>query len=113
MTSHSRACAACLRVLPWLLWLSAPMALLNLWWVLRFKEPGLKFTAIVGVLGLTLMQAQYRFAVFGELSLILTPVLAASLLSDWRPQLRRVAMGGCLVLFAVASYPTWLNWRTY
>ena len=97
----------------WLLWLSGPMALLNLWWVFRFKEPGLKFTAIVGVLGLTLMQAQYRFAVFGELSMILTPVLAASLLSDWRPQLRRVAMGGCLVLFAVASYPTWLNWRTY
>ena len=96
----------------WLLWLSGPMALLNLWWVFRFREPGLKFTAIVGVLGLTLLQAQYRFAVFGELSMVLTPVLAAALLSDWRPALRRAAMAACLVLFAVASYPTWVNWRT-
>jgi hypothetical protein len=96
----------------WLLWLSGPMAVLNLWWAFHFKEPGRKFMAIVGVFGLTLMQAQYRFAVFGELSMILTPVLAASLLSDWRPQWRRAAMGGCLVLFAVASYPTWINWQT-
>jgi hypothetical protein len=97
----------------WLLWLTGPMALLNLWWVFHFKEPGLKFTAIVGVLGLTLMQAQFRFAVFGELSMVLTPVLAASLLSDWRPGLRRAAMAACLLLFAVASYPTWVNWRVH
>lgn len=97
----------------WLLWLTGPMALLNLWWVFRFKEPGLKFTAIVGVLGLTLMQAQIRFAVFGELSMMLTPVLGASLLSDWRPELRRAAMAACLVLLAVASYPTWVNWRVH
>jgi hypothetical protein len=97
----------------WLLWLTGPMALLNLWWVFRFKEAGLKFTAIVGVLGLALMQAQFRFAVFGELSMMLTPVLAASLLSDWRPGLRRAAMAACVVLFSVASYPTWVNWRLH
>jgi hypothetical protein len=96
----------------WLLWLTAPMALLNLWWIIRLREPGLRFTAIVGVLGLAIMQTQFRFAVFGELSMLLTPVLAASRLADWRPGFRQVAMAGCLALFAIASFPTWVNWRT-
>jgi hypothetical protein len=97
----------------WLLWLMPLMVLINLWWVVRLRDPGLKFTAVVGVLGLTIMQTQFRFAVFGELSLLLTPVLAVSLLADWRPRWQPLATAGCVALFAIASYPTWINWRTH
>ncbi len=99
------------RFISWLMWLSAPMVLVNLWWVARIKRSELQFVAVVGALGLSLMQTQYRFSVFGEVSLLLTPVLAAHFFAEWRPQWRRQTFAGCLLAFAVAFYPTIANWQ--
>lgn len=99
------------RHVTWLLWLSGPMLLLNLWWIYRRKDPALQFVAIAGSMGLALMQAQYRFHVFGDLPMLLTPVLAAHFLCESRPQLRRIVLAACFALFAVAYYPTLVNWR--
>jgi hypothetical protein len=95
----------------WLLWLTGPMLLLNLWWIYRRKDPALQFFAVAGSLGLALMQAQYRFSVFGDVPMLLTPVLATHFLCESRPQLRRIALAACFALFAVAYYPTTANWR--
>jgi hypothetical protein len=95
----------------WLLWLTGPMLLLNVWWTYRCKDRVLQFVAIVGAMGLALMQAQYRFSVFGDVPMLLTPILAVHLLCESRPELRRIAMAGCCALFAVAFYPTIANWQ--
>ena len=97
--------------LTWLLWLTGPMLLLNLWWIYRCKDQALQFVAIAGSMGLALMQAQYRFSVFGDVPMLLTPVLATHFLCESRPQLRRIALTACFALFAVAYYPTTANWR--
>jgi hypothetical protein len=95
----------------WLLWLTGPMLLLNLWWIYRRKDPVIQFVAIVGVMGLALMQSQYRFSVFGDVSMLLTPILAVHFLCESRPELRRIAVPACIALFAVAFYPTLVNWQ--
>jgi hypothetical protein len=87
------------------------MLLLNVWWIFRRKEPVLQFVAIAGVMGLALMQAQYRFSVFGDVPMLLTPILAVHLLGESRPELRRIALAGCCALFAVAFYPTIATWQ--
>jgi len=99
------------RFYSWLLWLSGPMLLLNIWWIYRRKDPVLQFVAIVCAMGLALMQTQFRFSVFGEVPMLLTPVLAAHFLYESRPELRRMAMAACCALFAVAFYPTIANWQ--
>jgi hypothetical protein len=99
------------RFYSWLLWLTGPMLLLNVWWIYRRKDPALQFVAIVSAMGLALMQTQFRFSVFGEVPMLLTPVLAARFLYESRPELRRMAMAACCALFAVAFYPTIANWQ--
>jgi hypothetical protein len=44
--------------------------------------------------------------------MLLTPVLAVHFLCESRPELRRIALAACCVLFAVAFYPTKGNWQT-
>ena len=99
------------RTTTWLLWLTGPMLLLNVWWIFRRKDPALQFVAIVGAMGLALMQTQYRFGVFGDVPTLLTPVLAVHFLCESRPELRRIALASCCALFAVAFYPTIANWQ--
>jgi len=99
------------RFYSWLMWLSGPMLLLNLWWVYRRKDPALLFVAIASAMGLALMQTQFRFNVFGEVPMLLTPILAARFLYESRPELRRIALAACCALFAVAFYPTIANWQ--
>lgn len=100
------------RSMSWLLWLTAPMLLLNVWWIYRRRDPALQFVAISSVMGLALMQAQYRFGVFGDLPMLLTPLLAARDLCESRPGLRRIAVTACWALFALAFYPTFSTWQT-
>jgi hypothetical protein len=95
----------------WLLWLTGPMLLLNVWWIYRRKDPVIQFVAIAGAMGLALMQAQYRFSVFGDVPMLLTPILAIHFLCESRPELRRIAVPACFALFAVAFYPTLINWQ--
>lgn len=99
------------RVTSWLLLLTGPMLLLNLWWIVRRKEPALQFVAIASVMGLALFQAQYRFNVFGNVPMLLTPLLAVRFLCEARPEWRRIAMAGCAALFAIAFYPTIAHWQ--
>jgi len=99
------------RFISWLLWLTGPMLLLNVWWIYRRKDPALQFVAIASAMGLALMQTQFRFCVFGEVPMLLTPVLATRFLSESRPELRRIALAACCALFAVAFYPTIANWQ--
>ncbi|MES1263305.1 MAG: hypothetical protein ABUL69_03040, partial [Peristeroidobacter soli] len=94
------------RVTSWLLLLTGPMLLLNLWWIFRRKDPVLQFVAIASAMGLALFQAQYRFSVFGDVPMLLTPLLAVRFLCESRPEWRRIALAACGTLFAVAYYPT-------
>ena len=94
-----------------LIWLAAPMLLLNIWWVVRQRDRALQFVAIVGVLGLILMQAQFRFSVYGEASMLLTPVLAAQQWAASRPGGRKWIYSGCVLLFAACFLPTFANWQ--
>ena len=57
------------------------------------------------------MQTQFRFSVFGDVPMLLTPVLAVHFLYESRPELRRIALAACCALFAVAFYPTIANWQ--
>jgi hypothetical protein len=99
------------RFISWLLWLTGPMLLLNVWWIYRRKDPALQFVAIASAMGLALMQTQFRFCVFGEVPMLLTPILAARFLYESRPELRRAALAACCALFALAFYPTIANWQ--
>jgi hypothetical protein len=99
------------RFTSWLLLLTGPMLLLHLWWIYRRKDPALQFVAIMSSFGLALMQSQVRFSVYGDVPMLLTPILAVSFLCEARPELRRIAMAACCALFAVAFYPTIANWQ--
>jgi hypothetical protein len=99
------------RFTTWLLLLTGPMLLLNLWWIYRLKDAVLQFVAIASAAGLALMQTQIRFSVFADVPMLLTPILAARFLCESRPELRRTALAACCVLFAVAFYPTIANWQ--
>jgi hypothetical protein len=99
------------RYVSWLLWLAGPMLLLNLWWAVRQRDRSLQFVAIVGVLGLVLMQAQFRFSVYGEASMLLTPVLAAQQWAANRPDRRKWIYSGCVLLFVACFLPTFANWQ--
>jgi hypothetical protein len=100
-----------MRLLSGLMWLTAPMLLLNAWWVYRERAPEIQYVAVAGVLGLGLMQMQFRFAVIGEIHMLLTPVLLAKMISERIPQRRIEAMLGCALLLGFAFYPTLKNWR--
>jgi hypothetical protein len=87
------------------------MLLLNVWWIYGRKDPALQFVAISSAMGLALMQFQFRFSVFADVPMLLTPVLAVHLLSESRPELRRIALAACCALFVVAFYPTVATWK--
>jgi hypothetical protein len=100
------------RLLSWMMWLMGPMLLLNLWWVFHSRSGELRFVALAGVLGLALMQFQFRFAVFGEVSMLLTPLLLAGFMVDRLPERRIVALLASVLLFGLTFYPTLKNWQT-
>ena len=94
------------------LWLTGPMLLLNLWWIYRRRIRHCSSPPSPTRLGLALMQTQFRFSVFGEVPMLLTPLLAAHLLSEARPDRAAAIMATCARLFAAAFYPTINNWQT-
>jgi len=100
------------RLLTWLMWLAGPMMLLNLWWVFRLRASELRFVAMAGVLGLALLQLQFRFSVFGEASMLLTPLLFAHVTAEQFPERRRAVLLASVLLFGFAFYPTLKNWQT-
>ena len=100
------------RLLSWMMWLIGPMLLLNLWWVFRLRASELRFVALAGVLGLALMQFQFRFSVFGEASMLLTPLLLAGFMAERLPERRIEVLLASVLLFGFAFYPTLKNWQT-
>lgn len=100
------------RILSWMMWITVPMLLLNLWWTFRAQTNELRFVALFGVLGLSLMQFQFRFALFGATSMLLTPVLLAAFVTERLPERRMEALLASILLFLVAFYPTAKNWQT-
>jgi hypothetical protein len=98
------------RFLSWLMWLALPATLLNILWVVRWREPGRQFVALANVVMLVLLQLQYRFGPFGAMSLVLTVVLAVQALSEWRPVPGRWSSAACWLFLAVMFVPTWPNW---
>jgi hypothetical protein len=100
------------RLLSWMMWLSGPMLLLNLWWVFRLRAGELRYVALVGVLGLALMQFQFRFSPFGEASMLLTPLLLAGFLAERLPERRVEALLASVLLVGFAFFPTLKNWQT-
>jgi len=100
------------RILSWMMWLTAPMLLLNLWWAFRSRTSELRFVALVGVLGLALMQFQFRFAVFSGASMLLTPLLLAGFIAERLPERRIATLLASVLLFGIAFYPTLKNWQT-
>ena len=100
------------RILSWMMWLTGPMLLLNLWWAFRLRASELRFVALVGVLGLALMQFQFRFALFGAASMLLTPLLLAGFMAERLPERRIEALLASVLLFGFAFYPTLKNWQT-
>ena len=101
------------RILSWLMWLTGPMWLLNLWWAFRARSSELRFVAWVGVLGLALMQFQLRFTVFAEASMLVTPLLLAGFIVERFPERRIETLLASFLLFGFAFYPTLKNWQTH
>ncbi|MEO8061545.1 MAG: hypothetical protein ABI821_02230 [Pseudomonadota bacterium] len=99
------------RFFSWLMWLSLPMLLLSLWWVYRLRDPAMQFVAISSAMGLAILQLQFRFSVFGELPMLLMPLLAARMLSEWKPAFRQPVLAGSVLLFAICFWPTIANWQ--
>ncbi len=99
------------RLLSGLMWLAGPMVLLNLWWLFRERSNEIRFLCVTGALGLILLQLQFRFAVFGELAMLLTPLLLAKFIAERFPEKRLEALLGCALLFGLAFYPTLKNWQ--
>jgi asparagine N-glycosylation enzyme membrane subunit Stt3 len=94
----------------WLMWLSVPALVFNAFIAWRAREPGVQFFAVLGVLGLTLLQLQFRFHVFGELALVATPLLAIHFAQRHWPQLSgRLALLACIGML-VAYVPTTAAW---
>jgi hypothetical protein len=100
------------RMLSSMMWLTGPMLLLNLWWVFRSHASELRFVALVGVLGLALMQFQFRFSSFGAASMLLTPLLLAGFAAERIPERRIEILLASVLLFGFAFYPTLRNWQT-
>lgn len=100
------------RLLSWLMWLTGPMLLLNLWWVFRLRASELRFVAVAGALVLAMMQFQFRFSAFAAASMLLTPLLFASFVAERLPGRRIEVLLASALLFGFAFYPTLENWRT-
>ena len=94
----------------WLMWLSAPALVFNSVVAWRTREAAVQFFALLGVIGLALLQLQFRFHVFGELALVATPLLAIHLAQERCPQrsgrLGALACAGMLLAYV----PTAASW---
>jgi hypothetical protein len=97
----------------WLIWLMFPATLFSLLLAWRSSDAKLQFFAIGAALGLSLMQFQYRFHVFGELALVATPLLAVHLAQQRWPHRRSwLTIGACAAL-ACAYLPTTKQWTLF
>jgi hypothetical protein len=97
----------------WLMWLSAPALVFNAFIAWRVREPALQFFALLGVVGLALLQLQFRFHVFGELALVATPLLAIQLAKQrWPQRSRQLALVACAGML-VAYVPTAASWKLH
>ena len=94
----------------WFMWLSLPALLVNAWWVWKTKDARLQAFAIASVIFLALYQFQYRFAPFGMVSLLATPLLAAQQLAERVPGRAAVIRITVMLLFVVAYAPTRIDW---
>jgi hypothetical protein len=101
------------RLYSWLMWLSAPMVLLNAWLAYKVRDAGLQFFALAAALGLCLLQLQFRFHVFGTVALLATPLLAIHLAQQRWPKLsnRILALGG--LAFLVMLFPIRREWTLH
>jgi hypothetical protein len=89
----------------WLVWLAAPGMLFAAWLAWRSDDPALRFYGIAAVIGLALLQFQFRLHVYGELALVATPMLAARLAAQrWPLAAPKVALCTTIV-FLVALLP--------
>jgi hypothetical protein len=93
-----------------LLFLLLPMFLANVWWLWRRRDPALQFLAAACALGLGLFQFQYRFLPFALLPMVLTPILVARELAEWRPRFQRSVAVALVAVLALAFLPTRAVW---
>lgn len=101
------------RQFSWLMWLMFPATLFSLFLVWRSTDARLQYFAMGAALGLSLMQFQYRFHVFGELAMVAVPLLGVHLAQQRWPQWRAwLAIGTCAAL-ATAYLPTAQQWTLY
>lgn len=97
----------------WLMWLSAPLLVFNAIVAWRVRDAAVQFFAVLGVVGLALLQLQFRFHVFGELALVATPLLAIHLAQQRWPQFNtRFALLACAGML-VAYVPTAASWSLH
>jgi hypothetical protein len=101
------------RLYSWLLFLSGPFVLLNAWFLYKQRDPGIQFFAMMAAVGLLLLQVQYRFHVFGELALVATPVVAATLAAERWPQISRKLGVAMVAFFVVMFIPTQRHWTVH
>lgn len=101
------------RLYSWLLFLAGPFVLLNAWLLWKKREPDIQFFAMMGVVGLTLLQFQYRFHVFGELALLATPLVAAKLAEERWPGISRRLGLAMILFFLVMFVPTRRHWTVH
>jgi len=94
------------RMYSWLMWLMFPALLVNLWWAVRVRDRSLQYCAVFGVFVLALMQLQFRFGVFGLMSLLLTCVLFAKRAAQQWPARRNIIAASAVALFGVSYMPT-------
>jgi hypothetical protein len=101
------------RVYSWLLFLATPFVLLNAWFLYKQRDPGIQFFAMISIVGLCLLQLQYRFHVFGELALVATPIVAAKLAAErWRGVSRKLGLA-MTAFFLVMFFPTHRHWTVH
>jgi hypothetical protein len=96
--------------LSWLMWLYPLSLLFNIDLARRTPDAALQFFAVLAIFGLTLMQLQYRFHVFGDLSMVATPLLAIQMAQRHRPglatRLGYLAAVGMIVAY-LPTAPAW------
>jgi hypothetical protein len=101
------------RLYSWLLFLSGPFVLLNVWFLYRQRDAGIQFFAMMAAIGLVLLQIQYRFHMFGELAMIATPLVAAKLAAERWPHYQRRIGVVLVAFFVVVFYPTHRHWTIH
>jgi len=97
------------------LWIAAPATLVNLYWLIKEPDAGMRYFALVALMGLVLLQLQSRLHVFGELTLVATPLLVArKCLERWprRPfEIAGVTCAAFLLILSPVRQRIGLHWR--